>query len=219
MQKPISDLREDYRLAALDESTVTDPQRANADPIKQFAIWFDEAQQAGLREPNAMTLATADIYARPSARIVLLKGFDSHGFCWFTNYESKKGVELQQNPVAALVFHWNELERQVRIEGTVVKMSEAESNAYFQSRPLSSRIGAWTSPQSQVIASRKILEERERLFATQFETDPPKPPHWGGYRLQPTLIEFWQGRTSRLHDRLAFRRTADLPWQLERLAP
>lgn len=219
MHKSISDLREDYRLAALDESTVKDPQLANADPIKQFAIWFEEAQQAGVREPNAMTLATSDAYARPSARIVLLKAFDANGFCWFTNYESKKGVELRDNPVAALVFHWIELERQVRIEGSVSKMTEAESDAYFQSRPLSSRIGAWTSPQSQVIASREFLEDRERKMTTRFGANPAKPPHWGGYRLAPTLIEFWQGRTSRLHDRLSFTRTNQQPWKLERLAP
>jgi pyridoxamine 5'-phosphate oxidase len=218
----IADLREDYRLAALEESGILN------DPIEQFSVWFSQAQNANLREPNAMTLATADAFGRPSARIVLLKGVDARGFTWFTNYESRKGEDLGLNSHAALVFFWNELERQVRIEGTVDKIAESESDAYFQSRPQGSRLGAWASPQSQVIESRADLEVREKSFAEQFKVEQdntnsdaiPRPAHWGGYRMNPTMIEFWQGRSSRLHDRLRFTRANQAKaWKLDRLAP
>ncbi len=218
----IADLREDYKLAALEENGVLN------DPIQQFSVWFSQAQNANLREPNAMTLATADAFGRPSARIVLLKGVDAQGFTWFTNYQSRKGEDLGLNSHAALVFFWNELERQVRIEGTVNKIAESESDAYFQSRPQGSRLGAWASPQSQVIESRANLEAREKSFAEQFKVEQghpdsgsiPRPAHWGGYRLNPTMIEFWQGRSSRLHDRLRFTRaTQSQAWKLDRLAP
>jgi pyridoxamine 5'-phosphate oxidase len=218
----IADLREDYKLAALEEDGILH------NPIEQFSAWFTQAQNASLREPNAMTLATADAFGRPSARIVLLKGVDERGFTWFTNYQSRKGEELSINLHAALVFFWNELERQVRIEGTVTKISEIESDAYFHSRPQGSRLGAWASPQSQVIQSREDLVTREKMFAEQFKnelSDPssaalPRPAHWGGYRLNPTMIEFWQGRSSRLHDRLRFSRVDSVhAWKLERLAP
>lgn len=218
----IADLREDYKLAALEERGVLN------DPIDQFSVWFSQAQNANLREPNAMTLATADAFGRPSARIVLLKAVDTQGFTWFTNYQSRKGEDLGLNSHAALVFFWNELERQVRIEGTVHKITESESDTYFQSRPLGSRLGAWASPQSQVIESRAILEAREKSFAEQFKVELgnshsgaiPRPAHWGGYRLNPTLIEFWQGRSSRLHDRLRFTRAnPSQAWKLDRLAP
>jgi pyridoxamine 5'-phosphate oxidase len=218
----IADLREDYKLAALEENSILN------DPIEQFSVWFAHAQNAKLREPNAMTLATADAFGRPSARIVLLKGVDARGFTWFTNYQSRKGDDLNLNSHAALVFFWNELERQVRIEGTVTKISEAESDDYFESRPEGSRLGAWASPQSRVIESRADLEAREKLFAEQFKIDLgnptrgaiPRPAHWGGYRLNPTMIEFWQGRSSRLHDRLRFaRKNPNQAWKLERLAP
>jgi pyridoxamine 5'-phosphate oxidase len=166
-----------------------------------------------------MTLATVDGRGRPSARIVLIKGVDERGFTFFTNYESRKGRALAENPYASLLFYWIELERQVRIEGTVVKTSEAESDAYFASRPASSRIGAWASEQSQVIESRAVLEARERDFSARFGDDPPRPPHWGGYRLVPDAIEFWQGRPSRLHDRLLYTRTPGGDWQIARLSP
>jgi pyridoxamine 5'-phosphate oxidase len=222
VQTQIADLREDYKLAALEENGV----RGN--PIEQFSLWFSEAQHANLREPNAMTLATADAYGRPSARIVLLKGVSPEGFTWFTNYQSRKGDDLGVNAHAALVFFWNELERQVRIEGIVTKIASDESDAYFNSRPEGSRLGAWASPQSQVIESRASLEAREKLFKQQFNIESgtsksgliPRPAHWGGYQLNPTMIEFWQGRSSRLHDRLRFSRSLQTEaWRLDRLAP
>ena len=182
--------------------------------------WYGEAEAAGLREPHAMTLATATREGRPSARVVLLRGFDERGFCFFTNYESRKGRELAENPAAALVFLWSELERQVRIEGTVERTSEAESESYFQSRPAGSRIGAWASPQSQVITSRAELERAQaELEAKHAEGRIPRPPHWGGFRLRPRLIEFWQGRPSRLHDRLEYRLEDGGGWRMVRLAP
>jgi len=212
----LADLRKNYSLGALSEADV-DP-----DPIRQFEVWFDQALQSQLPEPNAMTLATVDTDGRPSARIVLIKGVDARGFTFFTNYDSHKGRDLAHNPQASLLFHWIELERQIRIEGRVAKTSAAESDAYFASRPPSSRIGAWASEQSRVIASRATIETREAEFVAKFGNNPPRPPQWGGYRLVPDRIEFWQGRPSRLHDRIRYVRAeadAALPWQIERLAP
>jgi pyridoxamine 5'-phosphate oxidase len=208
----VADLREDYRRASLTEQDV------DQDPIAQFQSWLDEAIGAQLREPNAMTLATVDSSGKPSARIVLLKGLDTNGFCFYTNYESRKGKELAQQRSAALVFHWIELERQVRVEGVVSRMTTKESDDYFNSRPISSRIGAWASPQSEVIASRTIIEEREQHYKNTLGDRPDRPPHWGGFRLSPEMIEFWQGRSSRLHDRLRFTK-AGHEWRVDRLAP
>lgn len=205
--------RKDYVRSVLDESHV-DP-----DPIRQFAAWFDDAVSAGVPEPEVMTLATATPDGAPSARIVLLRGFDERGFTFFTNYESRKGLELAANPRAALVFYWHDLERQIRIEGRVSRTSEAESDAYFHSRPSGSRLGAWSSDQSRVIPGRSALEDRVREFELRYPGDAiPRPPHWGGYRLLPDSIEYWQGRASRLHDRLRYRRVED-GWKIERLCP
>jgi pyridoxamine 5'-phosphate oxidase len=209
----LAELRKDYARGSLDEDSV-DP-----DPIRQFAVWFQQALDAQLPEPNAMTVATADAEGRPSARILLIKGVDERGFVFFTNYESRKGLELAANSHAALLFHWIELERQVRIEGVVEKTSAAESDAYFASRPVGSRIGAWASEQSREIASRAELEVREKAFAERFGDEPPRPPHWGGYRLVPARIEFWQGRPSRLHDRITYTRNTDGSWHIARLSP
>jgi pyridoxamine 5'-phosphate oxidase len=208
----IADLRKSYERAELDESA------SAADPFDQFGTWLQQALDAQLPEPNAMTLATVGADGRPSTRVVLIKGFDPRGILWYTNYESRKGRELAGNPHAALQFHWVELERVVRIEGLVEKASEAESDAYFKSRPLDSRIGAWASPQSQVIASRAVLVANAAKYGAQFLLNPPRPPHWGGYRLVPDRFEFWQGRKSRLHDRLRYRLEAGA-WMRERLAP
>ncbi|MBW4578188.1 MAG: pyridoxamine 5'-phosphate oxidase [Tildeniella nuda ZEHNDER 1965/U140] len=213
MTQPLADLRHNYTLEQLNETDV-DP-----DPIKQFQRWLDQAIAAELPEPNAMTLATATSNGIPSARIVLLKGLDERGFAFYTNYESRKGQELTENPQAVLVFLWTVLERQVRIEGRVETVAAAETEAYFQSRPLESRLGAWASNQSRVIASREVLEQRfAELKAMYADEKVPRPPHWGGYRVIPHQIEFWQGRTSRLHDRLRYRLEQD-NWLLERLAP
>ncbi|MBD2073219.1 pyridoxamine 5'-phosphate oxidase [Phormidium sp. FACHB-592] len=213
MTQSIADLRQNYTLQALNEADV-DP-----DPIQQFQRWLDQAIAAELPEPNAMTLATATRDGIPSARIVLLKGLDARGFAFYTNYESRKGRELADNPQAALVFLWTVLERQVRIEGQVEKVTAAETDAYFQSRPLASRLGAWASEQSRVIRDREVLEKRfAELKATYADETVPRPPHWGGYRVIPHQIEFWQGRTSRLHDRLRYR-LEEGNWHLERLAP
>jgi pyridoxamine 5'-phosphate oxidase len=205
-------LRKSYELAELNEEA------SQADPMQQFTGWLDQAIAAQLPEPNAMTLATVDGEGRPSTRIVLVKGVDARGVVWFTNYQSRKGRELAARPVAALQFHWVELERVVRIEGTVEKVSSEESDAYFATRPLDSRIGAWASPQSEVIASRATLVVNAARYGAQFMLRPPRPPHWGGYRLLPEVWEFWQGRKSRLHDRLRYRLDAG-GWIRERLAP
>ncbi len=209
----LATLRKSYERGKLSEES------SHADPLAQFAQWFQEAIAAQLPEPNAMTLATVDSRQRPSTRIVLIKSYDEHGLTWFTNYESRKGRELANNPWAALQFHWVELERVVRVEGRVEKLAAAESDAYFASRPLDSRIGAWASPQSQVIADRGVLIAAAARYAARFLLDPPRPPHWGGYRLQPDTWEFWQGRKSRLHDRLRYRLDGTRQWIRERLAP
>ena len=209
----IAQLRKSYERAALDESA------SHADPLHQFQQWLNEAIDARVPEPNAMTLATVGADGRPSTRIVLIKGCDERGIAWYTNYESRKGRELATNPHAALQFHWVELERVVRIEGTVSRVSQEESDAYFASRPLDSRIGAWASPQSQVIPSRAVLVTNAARYGAQYLMNPPRPPHWGGFRLAPQRYEFWQGRPSRLHDRLCYRCEANGTWVRERLAP
>ena len=212
MDTRIADLRKNYERAELDEAA------ADSQPMVQFESWLKQAIDAQLPEPNAMTLATVAADGRPSTRIVLIKGFDAQGIVWYTNFNSRKGQELAVNPVAALQFHWVELERVVRIEGMVQQVSDAEADAYFASRPLDSRIGAWASPQSQVIKSRAVLVAQAARYAAQFALSPPRPPHWGGFRLVPDRWEFWQGRKSRLHDRLRYR-MQDGQWLRERLAP
>ena len=209
----LADLRKSYERAELSEDA------SHTDPLQQFAQWLGEAIAAQVPEPNAMTLATVDSSLRPSTRVVLIKGCDEQGITWFTNHDSRKGRELAANPWAALQFYWVELERVVRIEGRVDKVSDAESDAYFASRPLDSRIGAWASPQSQVIASRAVLVANAARYGARFLLHPPRPPHWGGYRLHPDCWEFWQGRKSRLHDRLRYRLGSDRQWIRERLAP
>ena len=214
----IADLRKSYERAELNEDA------SHADPLKQFEHWLNEAVSAQVPEPNAMTVATVGNDLRPSTRVVLIKGFDERGIVWYTNFQSQKGQELAGNPYAALQFHWVELERVVRVEGLVEKVSDEESDAYFHSRPLDSRIGAWASPQSQVISGRGVLVANAARYGAQFLLNPPRPPHWGGYRLKPDNWQFWQGRKSRLHDRLRYSlqpssEKREALWIRERLAP
>jgi len=214
----LADLRKSYERAELNEDA------SHADPLKQFEQWLNEAIRAEVPEPNAMTVATVGSDLRPSTRVVLIKGVDERGIVWYTNYASRKGQDLAGNPYAALQFHWVELERVVRIEGVVEKVSEVESDTYFNSRPLDSRIGAWASPQSQVISGRGVLVANAARYGAQFLLQPPRPPHWGGYRLKPERWEFWQGRKSRLHDRLRYSLQplsdkGEQLWIRERLAP
>jgi pyridoxamine 5'-phosphate oxidase len=213
MDKPsLAELRKSYERAELDETSCAD------DPMQQFSTWLHEAIQAQMPEPNAMTLATVGPNGRPSTRVVLIKGCDARGIVWFTNYESRKGRELAAHPFAALQFHWVELERVVRIEGGVTRIDAQESDAYYATRPLDSRIGAWASPQSQPITSRAVLVTAAAKFAARYALNPPRPPHWGGYRLTPDRWEFWQGRRSRLHDRICYQ-LIDGRWTRQRLAP
>ncbi|CAM3226234.1 pyridoxamine 5'-phosphate oxidase [Rhodothermus bifroesti] len=213
MNPELAQLRREYARQALDEAQLPD------DPLTLFQQWFKEALQAEVADPNAMVLATADISGRPSARVMLLKDCDTQGFVFFTNYESRKGHELTENPWAALVFWWAALERQVRVEGRVEKVSAEESDAYFQTRPRESQLGAWASPQSQVIPDRATLEHRVAELMARFNgQEVPRPPYWGGFRLIPEVIEFWQGRPGRLHDRIRYRRTPQ-GWVKDRLAP
>ena len=207
-------IRKEYRLQSLSEKDV------DANPIKQFEKWFQQALASGIEEPNAMTLATSTTDGKPSARIVLLKGIKENGFVFFTNYESKKGKQIHDNPFAGIVFFWKELERQVTIQGEIKKVSEQESDEYFASRPVESRIGAWSSPQSKVIENREVLEKNVTYFTNKYQSQNiPRPPHWGGYILIPTLIEFWQGGAGRLHDRLQYTIDTTNSWIIKRLAP
>lgn len=211
----IAGLRKDYRLQSLLEKDV------DANPVKQFEKWWQQAIESKIEEPNAMTLATSSINGKPSARIVLLKGIkEESGFVFFTNYNSKKGNQINDNPFGAIVFLWKELERQVRIEGEIKKISEQESDEYFKSRPFESRIGAWSSPQSEIIENRAVLERNVAEYRTKFQSENiPRPENWGGYILIPNLIEFWQGRTGRLHDRLQYTVSKEATWKIDRLAP
>ncbi len=209
----IADIRTDYKKASLAESDV------KSDPFSQFASWFDQAMKADVPEPNAMTLSTVNTDGKPSSRIVLIKEFDERGFSWFTNYDSAKGQDLENNPHAALLFFWIPLERQVRIEGRIEKLSDAENDTYFNSRPLGSRQSALASQQSQPIADRQVLEQKLASVVAEFGDQPPRPAHWGGYRLLPERMEFWQGRSSRLHDRIIYTRDEKGVWNISRLQP
>lgn len=209
----IADIRKEYKQLSLGENDVA------TTPVEQFSKWWTDAINSNIDEVNAMTLATVNAQGHPSARIVLLKGFDENGFVFFTNYNSHKGSDMEVNPFASLVFFWKELERQVRVEGRVSKVSPEESDAYFNSRPEGSRIGAWASPQSSVISSRELIEENVKELEQRFaNTTIERPPHWGGYIVKPEIVEFWQGRPSRLHDRIRYSRTGE-DWKIERLAP
>jgi pyridoxamine 5'-phosphate oxidase len=212
MSTLITDIRKDYMLQSFSEKD------AAANPIEQFTSWWNEALKSNIDEVNAMTLATATKEGMPKARIVLLKGYDEKGFVFFTNYLSDKGKELAQNPSACLVFFWKELERQIRIEGTVEKVSTEESDKYFNSRPLGSKIGAWASHQSAIIEYREVIEQNVTRYSEIFGEEVPRPDHWGGYRVKPNVIEFWQGRSSRLHDRLQYTLESEI-WKMKRLAP
>lgn len=214
MDKNIANLRQDYTLQGLSENEI------DSNPFAQFKEWFDEALSADILEPNAMTVATTTPEGKPSARMVLLKDFDARGFVFYTNYNSQKAQELAENPQAALVFWWAELQRQVRICGRVEKISDSESDKYFYSRPLGSRLGAWASNQSEVVESREVLEQQLQDLKEKYQDrEIPRPSHWGGIRVIPTEIEFWQGRSSRLHDRLVYTRNYDDGWKIERLSP
>lgn len=213
MSKELQNTRKDYTQNVLDKDHVT------SNPVEQFAIWYDEYAKTEAIDPNAMTLSTVNSMGRPSSRIVLLKGITRGGFEFYTNYDSQKGKEMANNEWVCLNFFWPELERQVRIEGRVEKVTAEESDAYFNSRPIGSKIGAWASPQSQVIESRDILETRLKKYASEFDDNVDRPPHWGGYRVVPNIIEFWQGRASRLHDRILYTLKVDGQWQIDRLAP
>ena len=213
MKNEIADLRKDYRLQTLNEEDVA------TDAIEQFTRWWNEAVASDIDEVNAMTLATITPEDMPSARIVLLKSYDERGFVFFTNYNSNKGKALAAHPKAALVFFWKELERQVRIQGSVEKVSDKESDEYFNSRPVGSRIGAWSSPQSEVIESRHILEDNVEKYTNEMKEGIARPSHWGGYRVVPAVIEFWQGRSNRLHDRIQYKKQEDNSWKTARLAP
>ena len=213
MSKDPADLRKEYTRAGLSESDIA------ADPVEQFRRWFDETVAAGLHEPNAMIVATATPDGRPSARVVLLKGFDGRGLVFYTNYEGRKAQELEQNPRAALLFYWGELERQVRVEGPVSRTPEEESDAYYASRPRGSRLGAWASDQSRPVESRQVLEDRLRKLEKEHQgNEVHRPPFWGGYRVEPELFEFWQGRENRLHDRILYRKEGGT-WRIQRLQP
>ncbi|MFY7900778.1 MAG: pyridoxamine 5'-phosphate oxidase [Chitinophagaceae bacterium] len=209
----IADIRKDYQLQSLSESDV------HSNPIAQFAKWWDEAMNSNIDEVNAMSLATANKSGVPSVRIVLLKGFSEKGFSFFTNYESRKGREIVENPVVSLAFFWKELQRQVCVSGTIEKLTASESDEYFFSRPAGSRIGAWSSPQSSVISDRSILENNVQKYTEKFGENIPRPAHWGGFLVIPNKIEFWQGRSSRLHDRILYTKQTNQDWKIERLAP
>ena len=213
MPRPLAELRKEYTRSGLNESEVA------PGPIEQFRVWFEEALNAGLHEPNAMTLATATPDGKPSARVVLLKGYDERGFTFYTNYEGRKARELEANPNCTLAFYWGELERQVRVEGRATRVPAEESDAYFASRPRGSQIGAWTSEQSRTVEGRERLEERLQKLEAEYEgREIPRPPFWGGYRVEPESIEFWQGRENRLHDRLLYTRRGG-EWEIQRLQP
>lgn len=214
MNMSVADLRKEYTFLGLSET------QAHSNPFEQFKLWFDQAVAAQLPEPNAMTIATATLDGKPSARMVLLKDCDERGFVFYTNYQSNKGQQLIENPWGAIVFWWAQLERQVRIEGRVEKVSDAESDEYFNSRPIGSQLGAWASNQSQVVESREVLERQLEQLKEEYENkDVPRPSHWGGFRVIPDEIEFWQGRPNRLHDRLLYRRGENGSWIIQRLSP